>query len=106
MKSYLTYGLSTHSLEDIRRRLNSVFGIELVAHDSTYRGAYYRFGPMGQEHFILQPNHLAHEDEWIDEDHQEFPLLLYVNETTRPDEIDRLMRREFPLVAKLKREDL
>jgi len=106
MKSYLTYGLSTQSREDLIQQLNSAFGIEFTAHESAYRGVYHRSGPTGQEHFLLQPNYLTHEDEWIEEKHQEFPLLLYVNETTRPDEIDRLLQRAIPFATKLKREDL
>jgi hypothetical protein len=101
----MTYGLPAQSLEDLLQRLNSAFGIELTAHESLYWGVYYSSGPMGEEHFHLQPNYLAHEDEWIEENHREYPVLLYVNETTRPDEIDWLLLREMPFALKLKRED-
>lgn len=105
-KSYMIYGLPAQPFEDLLHRLNSVFGIELVAHESTYRGVYYRSGPTGREHFLLQPNYLDREDEWIDEEHKECPLLLYVNETTRPDEITQVLTRDMPFALMLKREDL
>jgi hypothetical protein len=46
------------------------------------------------------------DDEWIDEEHKEYPLLLYVNETLRPDELDKLLSGKIPSLTKLKREDL
>lgn len=102
----MIYGLPAQPFEDLLKRLNSAFGIRLTAHESAYRGAYYRSGPTGGEHFLLQPNYLAHGDEWIDEEHREYPVLLYVNETTRADEIDRMLQLETPFAVKLKHEDL
>lgn len=106
MTTYVTYGLPDEPLQDLLQRLSTALHIELTSHESSYRGVYFRSGSTGGEHFILQPNFLAHEDEWIDDEHQEFPFLLYVNETERQDEIHRLLEGEIPAIVKLKSEDL
>jgi hypothetical protein len=106
MKSYIVYGISEQPGDKLRSRLNATLGVVLVAHESSYRGVYYRAGSTGEEHIILQPNHLPQDDEWIDEEHKEYPVLLYVNETLRPDEFDKLLSGEIPSLKKLKREDL
>ena len=52
-------------------------------------GGYYRTGEMGAEHLILQANFNSIEGEWMEEDYPEAGVLLYINETTRPHEIER-----------------
>jgi len=106
MKSYIIYGVAEEQGDEFRSRLNETLGVVLVAHESSYRGVYYRAGSTGEEHIILQPNYLSQDDEWIDEEHKEYPLLLYVNETLRPDELDKLLSGKIPSLTKLKREDL
>ncbi len=106
MKTYVLYGLPDGPLEDYVQRLSSALGIGFTAHESSYRGVYYSSGPLGQEHFDLQPNYLPHEEEWMVEKYRDFPVLLYVNETTRADELDRLLLAVIPSARRLKREEL
>ena len=108
-KTYIIYGISEQPGDEFRSRLSSALGITLVTHESTYRGyrgVYYRSGSTGIEHVILQPNYIPQQDEWIDEEHKEYPALLYVNETLRPDDFDKLLFKEIKFLVKLKQETL
>ena len=60
----------------------------MFAHESGYHcGSYYRLGDVGTEHFILQRNHDTFENEWTESDFKEKIFLLYINETSRSEEI-------------------
>lgn|SRR5678815_366455 len=87
-KTYDLYGVFADDIEDARSLVEQVLGITLQPHESGYRGGlYFRLHDVGKEHFILQRNFDAHEEEWLEPEHTEMPFILYVNETSRSREL-------------------
>ena len=105
MKTYDLYGYSYDSDLDVARQaVESLLNIQMNKHESLYHcGDYYRLGKDGAENFILQLNHDDFEDEWTEEEHKDYPLVLYVNETSRAEDIERKLTEKFKL---LRREEL
>lgn len=93
-KTYSLYGIEHCSLDDAKTLVEKSLGVALQAHESSYYcGDYYRHGSTGEEHFVLQSNFDEHEGEWTAPEHTTFPVLLYVNESERPDEIAVMLER-------------
>jgi hypothetical protein len=102
MKTYELYGIKQGDLESARIAIEKILGIRLIGHESSYHGGnYYRLGDLGNEHFILQWNFDPMENEWTEEKYKEMPILFYINETDRPEELENLMKDQgFNLLRK------
>ena len=89
MKSYDLYGSRSGTLEELRAAVESVLGVEFVAHRSDYVGDYYKTAGFVGETIAIQPNHLAEGDEAevLEPEFADRPVLVYVNDTERGDEI-------------------
>jgi len=106
MKTYDLYGYKYDDIISARNLIEKIIGIRLEEHESSYRcGLYFRYGDIGTEHFILQRNFDPLENEWTDSEHQSYPLLLYVNETTRSKELEKVLTSIEGIVL-LKHEEL
>ncbi len=85
--AHLLFGIEDNDLHHARTRLEAALGIEMTMRQSMYlRGDYYLSGSE-REHVMLQPNFNRFEDEWTEPHHRQCGLLLYVNETDRPEVI-------------------
>jgi hypothetical protein len=92
MNTYDVYGFLTDDLETVRASVESALGVVFAAHESSYRGGdYYRFGEVGNEELILQYNLSTVDGEWAEEGFREFPTLLYVDNTSRAEEIEKFL---------------
>ena len=83
---YMLFGSSELDLASCLRLVEDVLGVAFEGHDSGFVGGYYLAGLPGGEHFELRTNRDA-EGELIELDFSAFPVLLYVNETCRPEVI-------------------
>ena len=105
-KVYELYGTAIASLERARSVVEEAVQIRLEPHESGYRcGNYYRFGDVGDEHFILQLNFDEIDGEWTEPEHTEYPLILYVNESERSDQIAEQLGNQ-SLFKLLRRQEL
>ncbi|WP_394847656.1 hypothetical protein LZC95_09355 [Pendulispora brunnea] len=92
MTTYDVYGVKLSTLEAAREAIELALGIKFVAHESMFLGGdYYRLGDVGEECFILQQNYNEFEGEWTDSAYKEYAYLLYVNETERAHELEKLL---------------
>jgi len=105
IESYVIYGFSEPSVEELLPAIEAALGITFVLHESLYRGLYYLSGRQGRENYLLQPNYLAARSEVVDAKHPDCPVLLYVNKTKQPDEVSRLLKQRIPSARQLERED-
>jgi hypothetical protein len=105
MTSYVIYGFTDQPLEELVPAIEAALGIKFVVHESLYRGLYYRSIQSCKESFLLQRNYLPARNEWVDGKYSNFPILLYADETMRPDEVDRLLRERIPSIQQLHRRD-
>jgi len=93
--SYDLYGIECADIGVARAIVEGALKITLVAHESGYRcGEYFRYKDVGDEHFILQKNYDEFEDEWTEESFSQYPQLLYVNETTRSEELGKFLQSD------------
>ena len=91
-KTYDIYGLPFDDLEKAREFVEEAVDIKMTGHESSYRcGDYYRFESNTEETFILQKNYDLQFDEWTFEEHQNAAIILYVDETTRYEEIEQAL---------------
>jgi hypothetical protein len=105
-KVFDLYGVLANSIEDACSAVERAIGERLNAHESSYRGGdYYRLHSVGQEHFILQRNFDEFEGEWHEENFQDMPFLLYVNETRRSDDLREALTAQ-PCICLLRHEEV
>ena len=102
---YDLYGVECNDIETARFVIEDLLNMSMIAHDSIYRGVYYRFNSVGQENFILQNNYNDFEEEWTEKRYSKYPLLLYVNETQRSSEVASLLQSD-NRVVRLKSQEL
>ena len=76
------FGLSPSELETARLAVEPILGVEMEAHESSYRcGDYYRKRlPNGSE-YSLQKNYDRVHDEWRYDEYREMGTLLFVSVT-------------------------
>lgn len=107
MFSFDLYGFTQNDINTIRILVEKAVGILFEAHNSSYLGGnYYRCGVVDSEHFILQQNLDLVDNEPIEPEYSEFPVLLYVNRTKRPEELTRLITKLCDGVVLLRHEYL
>jgi hypothetical protein len=91
MKTFDLYGFNTDDLEAARLAVEQALGIKLVAHESLYFGDYYRLGRSLEEQFILRRNIDPFDSEPAELKFPQARILLYVDGTERPEEIETLL---------------
>jgi len=107
MNIYDLYGFRIEDLETVRATVENALSIKFIAHESSYRGGdYYRFGKIGEEEFTLQRNFNPIDKEWIEEEFQGFPILLYVDKTNRSEKIERLLAARIAEFSLLRRRQI
>ena len=88
MSRYDLYGIHDKDIGGARARVETALAIRMVPHEGGYRGGeYFRFGDVGGENYILQINYNNGEAEWAEPAYAKYPILLYVSETERGQEI-------------------
>jgi hypothetical protein len=99
------YGCRLKDLESARTRVERVLQIGLEAHYSDYEGGdYYGLGLGDDESFTLKRNFDSVEGEWFEEEFKEYPVLLYVENTRRPEDIENRLASSDSEFALLRRQ--
>jgi hypothetical protein len=94
---YLLFGSSELDIESCRTLVEHALAITFEGHSSGFVGEYYLAGLPGAEHFELRLN-LDAEDEPVEPDFSAVPVLLYANETSRPQAITEALGHIHELV--------
>lgn len=95
------YGCLVPTLEESKSLLEKILDITFEARDSLYHGEYYHYGNNAEEHFLLKNNVDPFDGEPAEINFADYPILLYVNRTTRSSELRNLFDRalgKFPLL--------
>lgn len=107
MSFYDLYGIEAASLHDAKLVLENLLVVSFEERDSIYYGGtYYSFGNEDGEYFILKENRDPFEDEPYEDNFPDSKLLLYVNETTRSDELREALAKGGDAIILLRHEDL
>jgi hypothetical protein len=95
MRDYLVFGSRLRSTDDLRESIARALGVDLVAHESGYMGgAYFRAGPLDDEHVVLRSNVDASRPELEPAypDFCDYPTILEINATDRSDDLRERLR--------------
>ena len=88
----LCFGFPEKDIVRTKTMLESLFGITFRERESSYYGVvYFRFDSKESGQFILQENFDSVESEWVEEDHQDLPLLLHVSCAPDPESVKRIL---------------
>jgi hypothetical protein len=95
------YGFEHESIDVARASVERALGIELVEHESSYLGDYFRGGGDATEDMILQRNYHPAVRQWVEPAHRNVPYLLYVNNPASPETVRARLEAE-PGVRRLR----
>jgi hypothetical protein len=89
----MSFGFSDSSMPDVARLLEDAFELEWTSRYSQHKGGvYYRSPGHDEEEFTLMSNRDVCDGEPIDEaDPDEYPIVLRVEKTHRPAEIESVI---------------
>ena len=92
MPVYDLYGAASDDMNKAKLALEEALKIKFIARDSTYNcGEYFLSGQKGEENFVLKRNLDPFDLAPLEMDFPQYPMLLYVNHTSRSEELfDRI----------------
>ncbi|HBN8236619.1 MULTISPECIES: hypothetical protein [Pseudomonas aeruginosa group] len=94
MIAYDLYGTKNLSLLLAREHIEKIFGVSLDERNSSYQGGdYYMLGSNDSENFILKANFDPLDDEPVELNFPDYPILLYINATTRSSAIEGVIKK-------------
>jgi hypothetical protein len=105
--TYMVYGFYTRDLEEVATEIGHALGMLFISRRDELLGRTYQAGNPHGENFDIQHNLDDHDDsEWMEPDFREFSSLLYVNLTTRADEIHEMIsQRMGDMVKRIRQRD-
>jgi hypothetical protein len=91
MATYILYG-SKLSLAEAKEILEELLTLQFEARESAYQcGEYFRVGNRAGEHFKLKKNADPFDGDPVEMKFPEFPTLLYINATSRSEELREIV---------------
>lgn len=93
--SYDLYGVVELSLLSAKEHVEEMLGVSLEERESSYQGGiYYVWGRSDSEHYVLKVNVDPFDEEPVEQDFSDFPVLLYINATERSSSIEEVVRKD------------
>lgn len=90
MATYDLYGFLSSDISEAKNLLEDALHIKFEDHESTYQaGGYFRNGSSANEHFILKRNLDPYDAEPAEMSFPKHPILFYVNDTSRSEDLQR-----------------
>lgn len=94
MIAYDLYGAKTLTLLLAREHIEGILGVSLDERNSTYQGGvYYMLGSNESENFILKVNLDPFDDEPVEQNFPDYPVLLYINATARSSDVEEAIKK-------------
>ena len=107
MATYDLYEIQTASIADARNLLERLLSMPFLEHDSSFhRGAYFAAGQKGEENFEIKVNRDPYEDVPNEDEYPDVKFLLYVNNTIRSSELNKIFADSHGMVNLLRHEEL
>jgi hypothetical protein len=105
MATHDLYGLPRGDLEAVRIVAERALGSKFVARESSFVGEYYLLENPEGEMLQLQWNFDPYEEEWAEPEFRDMNVLFYVGNTTRAQELERLLTGAIPGLVLLRRDE-
>jgi hypothetical protein len=107
MAIYDLYGCLTARLEEAKNVLEATLDIRFESHESAYQGGnYFRSGKTNDEHFVLKRNLDLFDNEAAEMPFSEYPILFYVNGTSRSFDLQQKLLEKGKSIVLLRHEVL
>ena len=107
MAIYDLYGCLTARLEEAKNVLETTLDIKFESRESAYQGGeYFRSGKTTDEHFVLKRNLDLFDNEAAEVSFVEYPILFYVNGTSRSLELQQKLVEKGKSIVLLRHEVL
>ena len=88
------YGLLNTDIDDAAGLLEKILSITFIARDSSFLGEYYSTSTIEDgEKFTLEENFNKIEEDWTEPEFEQYPLILYVSNTRRTQEIEEALKK-------------
>jgi hypothetical protein len=100
------YGSKIFTVDELAEQISQVLDVEMVPHESDPYGDYFCTPGNSGETLSVQPNYVDYgeeEDEIIEDEFPEYPVIVRVNRTTRGDEIRLRLAKTVPTLDFLRR---
>lgn len=92
------YGFKISDIENARQLIEKALNVKFIVHESSYLGDYYKVKLNSNEDYMLQHNFLKHDEDWMEPQFTEYPLLLYINGTSRSEEIEEILKNKISII--------
>ena len=100
------YDFVNTDIDEAAVTLEKILSITFIARESSYLGEYYSTPTIKNgEKITLEENFNKIEDDWAEAEFEQYPLILYVSNTRRADEIEAHMKRALGENVKLLRRE-
>ena len=107
MAIYDLYGFSSSDINEAKNLLEGALDIKFEAHDSSYQGGdYFRSMEITDEHFVLKRNIDPYDNEPVEMLFPGYPILFYVNDTSRSADLQGQMAQKAKSFDLLRHEDI
>ncbi|WP_017454446.1 hypothetical protein [Herbaspirillum rubrisubalbicans] len=107
MAIYVLYGVMSENMEEVKESLEVALNLNFEARESAYQGGqYFVSGKRTTENFVLKRNLDPIDGEPVELKFPEYPILLYINDTSRSLEIMKKIKENASQFALLKHQDL
>lgn len=103
-RHYDLYGIRVASLDEAKKAVEQALAISLVPRSSDYWGNYFN-ARSGAETIELKANFNKAEHDWNEASFQDWPVLLYVSDTSRATEIEARLINAIEEISLLRREE-
>jgi len=107
MSTFDLYGFSSDDISAVSALLEATFDIKFESRESTYEGGrYFCWGDEANEHFVLKYNFDSFDHEPAELSFPGYPILFYVNDTLRSEELKNKILMHGTSIALLRHEEL
>ena len=96
------YGALARDIEEVRSAVEKAIGCRLEFHDSAYHGGYYRDDLLNGENIIVKHNIDPFDGEAVESKFPQYPIIAYVNNTSRSSEIQSALKKGKPTLKLLR----
>jgi|GEM_PF-5831246 len=102
--TYDTYGFESRDLEGIATEIGKALGLRFLSRKNPVLGRLYQAGKPFKENFDLLHNGGEFDDQqWLEPEFQQFNSILYVNQSDRHEEIEKVIAENFERVRLIRR---
>ncbi|MBF0491355.1 MAG: hypothetical protein HQM15_01055 [Deltaproteobacteria bacterium] len=96
MKNSLVYGHNSKDQVEVKQMLEPILDLQFAEHETADEQPYYFAGQISGERFCIYLNYNDSDNYWNYPEHQQYKILLLINETTRAVPLQKMLAEKIP----------